>query len=408
LGLLGAGWPKTRARLGVWALGAALAWGGVALAWALGAPWGGLWLVGARLSCGAAWGLWLGAALDWPGLRRALGEVAWLRGTVALLDQSLMHGLLTADEWRARWERCQARLGRARLPLSLVSRVLGEGLVEGLERAERAQEAQARRGAAPAEPPSGALRLRGVRVEEEGRLLLDGFDFALRPGEWVGVCGASGAGKTTLLRVVAGVQAVHAGGVERLGRAWGPGATLEARLDGRVSWMTQNPDHHLLASTAGEDVAWGLLQRGVARGVAEEAARRWMERLGVGKLWERPCHRLSFGEQRRVVLAGGLAVEPGLLLLDEPTAGLDPVAARRLAQAVSVAAESSALACVWATHDWGQMPPKVERVVLLREGRVVFDGPRVQALTRGPLSQAGLWLEDENNNDAPRPARGEA
>jgi hypothetical protein len=54
------------------------------------------------------------------------------------------------------------------------------------------------------------------------------------------------------------------------------------------------------------------------------------------------------------------------------------------------------------------MPPKVERVVLLREGRVVFDGPRVQALTRGPLSQAGLWLEDENNNDAPRPARGEA
>ena len=96
-----------------------------------------------------------------------------------------------------------------------------------------------------------------------------------------------------------------------------------------------------------------------------------------------------------MALAGVLVLEPALLLLDEPTSGLDPVAAQELRSLVEELVEGSGAACVWATHDLHSVPPRAERVLLLRNGRPVFDGPVTEGLSRPWLVRAGLALPAE-------------
>ena len=166
--------------------------------------------------------------------------------------------------------------------------------------------------------------------------------------------------------------------------------TPDFRLDGRVALLAQAPEHHFLASTAGEDVAWGLVHRGVERAEAAARARATLALLGVGHLAERPVHSMSLGEQRRVALAGLLVLHPRLLLLDEPTSGLDPLTAAALVEAVQDVAARSGTACVWVTHDLPHVPAAAGRVLLLRDGRIVFDGASADALAPERLAAAGL------------------
>jgi len=167
-------------------------------------------------------------------------------------------------------------------------------------------------------------------------------------------------------------------------------APLKSRLDGRVGLLLQNPEHHFIASTVAEDVIWGLLQRGVDEEEARQRCSEITKELQIDHLLHRPCHQLSFGEQRRVALAGLLVLEPALLLLDEPTSGLDPVAAHELRALVEQSVQRTGAACIWATHDLHSVPPQVKRVVLLRDGQVVFDGPSEEGLSRSWLVRAGL------------------
>lgn len=183
--------------------------------------------------------------------------------------------------------------------------------------------------------------------------------------------------------------------MQRWGRPIREGTPWRERLDGRIGLLVQNPEHHFIATTVAEDIAWGLLRRGCAAREAAARAQATAEALGVGHLLERPCHALSFGEQRRVALAGLLVLEPELLLLDEPTAGLDPVAAHALAREVRAVVASTQAACLWTTHDWACLPPEISRVVLLSGEGIVFDGPVSQGLSPHWLARAGLALPVE-------------
>ena len=183
----------------------------------------------------------------------------------------------------------------------------------------------------------------------------------------------------------------------RFGVSLDSSSSLKQRLESRVALLGQNPEHHFIASTVGEDIAWGLRQRGVLEDDAHERSLSMARALKVDHLMERPCHALSFGEQRRVALAGLLVLNPSLLLLDEPTAGLDPVAAHDLRTLVEEVALTSGAACIWATHDLATRPSMAERVLLIKDAELVFDGDTIEGLSAPRLVGAGLAVAERES-----------
>ena len=364
---------------------------------------GGAWIgdysgafaeIAARVGCGVLWVLWLGTQLDWATLRHMLFLVKVPRPVLQSLDYAVMSGVLTQSEWIRRRDAARMRLGTPRLPLQTWGKVLGEGALGSFIRLQHVEEnSLLRSGALAGETSERTIRLQEVSVDRGEQRILERLDLEIGAGEWVLLCGASGAGKSSLLRLIAGLDKPAEGTFTRLGMTVGKRADLAARLDGRVALLTQNPEHHFIASTVLEDIAWGLVQRGVDTDQAKIVAEEMAASLGVDHLLERPCHTLSFGEQRRVALAGLLVSNPDVLLVDEPTAGLDPVAAHSLRSLVSDWADKTGATCIWATHDLHLIPSHAKRVVLLREGHVIFDGDVNEGLSKTWLAQAGLLAD---------------
>ena len=346
---------------------------------------------GSRVLCGVVWVLWLGTQIDWASLRGILLRLRVPETIVATLDHALLHGVLTKREWARRRDTARLRLGTWRLPMTAWAPLLGEGAMQAFFRLERVEEnALLRSSSAGGTEVQGALELDSVDVERGGGTVLQQVELQLQQAESVLICGPSGAGKSSLLRLIAGIDAPARGTLTRLGIDIESDTKLSARLDGRVALLSQEPEHHFIASTVDEDIAWGLVRRGVDVSEAKRTSFEMAKALNIGHLWERPCHELSFGEQRRVALAGLLVLDPMLILLDEPTAGLDPVAADELITLVERHARENEASFIWATHDLHSLPPRVDRVILLQDGRVLFDGPTAEGLSQPWLIRAGL------------------
>jgi len=222
--------------------------------------------------------------------------------------------------------------------------------------------------AATLRPHGGDPALRDVRLR-------------IAPGERVALLGGNGAGKTTLLRAVVGLAAVE-GSVRVLGTvvrspedAVGAGATL----------ALQNPEDQILGGTVLEDVMIGPRHAGLALEAARARAREALADAGIAALEDRAIERLSFGEKRRAGLAAVLAMCPRLLLLDEPTAGLDPAGEVELAAVLARLARERGTAVIVATHAIDLVPLLADRAVVLGEGRVLADGPVAAVLADVPL-----------------------
>lgn len=189
----------------------------------------------------------------------------------------------------------------------------------------------------------------------------------LENGEKCALIGANGAGKTTLLMALVGV-------LPSRGRAALADVTLSPEnlpeLRRKVGVVLQNPDDQLFLPTIGQDVAFGLENLGIARTQVRERTDDILKRLGLEHLKERSALRLSGGEKRMAALASVLVMEPELLLLDEPTAFLDPRARRRLLTVLRDLPQTLLVA----THDLGFALELCPRTVLLREGAVFAEG----------------------------------
>lgn len=189
----------------------------------------------------------------------------------------------------------------------------------------------------------------------------------LENGEKCALIGANGAGKTTLLMALVGV-------LPSRGRAALADVTLSPEnlpeLRRKVGVVLQNPDDQLFLPTIGQDVAFGLENLGMARTQVRERTDDILKRLGLEHLKERSALRLSGGEKRMAALASVLVMEPELLLLDEPTAFLDPRARRRLLTVLRDLPQTLLVA----THDLGFALELCPRTVLLREGAVFAEG----------------------------------
>ncbi|WP_456789068.1 ABC transporter ATP-binding protein [Cellulomonas sp. P5_C5] len=242
------------------------------------------------------------------------------------------------------------------------------------------------------------IEVRGLGVTFPGAAspVLRSVDLDVRAGEQVLVLAGSGAGKSTLLRVLAGIvpQVVDAE-VTGVVRVAGLDATTTptADLAARVGTLTQDPADQLCLPTVLDEVAFALENRGVAPARIGPAVHRTLASVGAAHLAGRRTAELSGGEGQRIALAAALVADPSVLLLDEPTALLDPAAARGVAGAVRAAGGArTTLMVEHRLDELGQLPGRV--LVLGPDGRVRADGPTDQVLRDDAraLAALGTWL----------------
>jgi cobalt/nickel transport system ATP-binding protein len=224
-------------------------------------------------------------------------------------------------------------------------------------------------------PP--ALALRGIRYAyPDGTDALAGVELSVLPGERLAVLGPNGAGKTTLALAACGALEDVNGEV-----AVGGEVRSRRELRRRVGIVFQDPDDQLFMPTVQDDVAFGPANQGLRGEALRERVRTALEAVALTGFETRPPHALSAGERRRAAIAGVLACEPDVLVLDEPTGALDPAARRELLDVLV----SLRIAVLLVTHDLPYALELCPRAVVLDRGQVVADGP-----TREILADAGF------------------
>jgi len=217
----------------------------------------------------------------------------------------------------------------------------------------------------------------------DGTRALDGVSFAAGHGEAIAVVGANGAGKSTLLLHLNGLLTPEHGSVD-IGGVPVTKATLPD-IRRTVGMVFQDPDDQLFMPTVAEDVGFGPLNLGLA---PEEVAARVhaaLARVAAEHLAERPPYHLSGGEKRVVAIATVLAMEPKVLVMDEPSSGLDPRARRRLIDLL----ESFEHTRLVATHDLDLAATLCERTIVLGRGRVLADRPTADVFRDDALLETG-------------------
>jgi cobalt/nickel transport system ATP-binding protein len=216
----------------------------------------------------------------------------------------------------------------------------------------------------------------------DGHQALFGVDLRIEQGERVALLGPNGAGKTTLV--------LHLNGILRGGRGRVSVAGLDVtkqslpEIRRRVGVVFQDPDDQLFMPTAGEDVGFG--PRNLGLGEDEVAARvaTALEQVGMSDAAERPPHHLSFGQRRRIAVATVLAMQPEIIVLDEPSSNLDPAGRRELAEVL----EALPVTLLMVTHDLPYAAQLCGRSVILDDGVVVADGATHQVLADASLLAA--------------------
>jgi cobalt/nickel transport system ATP-binding protein len=210
---------------------------------------------------------------------------------------------------------------------------------------------------------------RGLHYDyPNGHGALRGIDLDVAEGERVALLGPNGAGKTTLMLHLNGLLSGR-GELDVAGLRVGTDDVRELR--GRVGLVFQDPDDQLFMPTVREDVAFGPLNLGLTAQEALDRVEEALARVRMAHAADRPPHALSMGERRRVAIATVLAMRPRLLVLDEPSANLDPRARRELVEVL----EAIGGTMLVATHDLPLAAQLCERAVVLDAGRVVADGP---------------------------------
>jgi len=233
---------------------------------------------------------------------------------------------------------------------------------------------------------SAVLALRDVRRVHPSGFVLDVPALDVAPGELLAIMGPNGSGKSTLLRVLGLLERPEAGRVEFHGRSVDAREALPERR--RMATVFQEP---LLAdATAADNVGLGLRFRGIAADAAAPRVAAWLRRLGVGPLASRQARTLSGGEAQRVALARALVLEPEVLLLDEPFAGLDTPSRAALIADLGAVLRQDRVTTVLVTHDRGEARALADRIAVLIDGRIhqldaaarVFQTPVSESVAR--------------------------
>ena len=212
----------------------------------------------------------------------------------------------------------------------------------------------------------GLVKLDQVTFRYGERTVLDACDLELHAGERLGMSGANGSGKTTLLSLIVGLQHPEQGRIVVLGKERRSEADFR-EIRGPVGMLFQDSDDQLFSPTVAEDVAFGPFNLGKPRAEVELIVTRTLTQLGMEAYADRVTYKLSGGEKRLVAIATVLAMEPEVLLFDEPTAGLDEMATQRVAEILLALPQ----AMVLVSHDRDFLHRIATRTARLQRGRLV-------------------------------------
>jgi cobalt transport protein ATP-binding subunit len=225
--------------------------------------------------------------------------------------------------------------------------------------------------------PAGVSALKGVSLE-------------IKKGEKVAILGPNGSGKSTLILLIAGLLNPTKGQIKVFGQ---PTTSKDfPKLRSRIGLVFQDPDDQLFTPTVREDVEYGPKNLGLPAKVISERCDHILEDIGISHLKDRPPHRLSFGEKKKVSLATALILRPELLILDEPTANLDLLSRRGLIDLLNeLNAEGTTI--VISTHDVEALPELADRVIVVSHGLLLGRGEMHEVLQDvALLESAGLEL----------------
>ncbi len=219
----------------------------------------------------------------------------------------------------------------------------------------------------PSDPGSGPIDV------------LQGIDLHVEPGARLGLVGPNGAGKTTLFLTICGVLTPTQGSVHLFGKPIQPG-----QFHPDVGLVFQYPSDQLFSPSVRDDVAFGPLNMGLPADEVNERVDRVLANTGLAELSERAPHHLSGGQKRMVAIAGVQAMEPRLIIYDEPSANLDIRSRRRLIQFMQESTET----LIVASHDLELVLEVCTEVILLDEGRIIASGPTQAIMSDSALMEA--------------------
>ncbi|WP_308528098.1 energy-coupling factor transporter ATPase [uncultured Oscillibacter sp.] len=223
-------------------------------------------------------------------------------------------------------------------------------------------------------------------VKGEPHTVFDGLNLNIRKGEKVALIGSNGAGKSTLMKLMVGLLKPNAGTVSLFGEAIGDKKAED--LSRQISLVYQNPEEMFIKDSIRADIAYAMEVRKVPEW--EKRTAELLERFRLTELADRDGRLMSGGQMRRASLAIGIALNPGILLLDEPTANLD-IATRREIMGVLSDMKDIIQTAVIATHDMQLVCQWAERIIVLCNGQVVADGPRDEIFARTDVvEQVGI------------------
>jgi cobalt/nickel transport system ATP-binding protein len=201
-----------------------------------------------------------------------------------------------------------------------------------------------------------------------GRSVLNHLDFKFFNGDRIGLIAPNGSGKTTFFHLIMGLNKPTSGRIELFGKTASTGSDYE-EVRRRIGLLFQDPDDQLFSPTVIEDVAFGPLNLGKSKSEALDIARRTLARLGLGGFEDRVTYKLSGGEKRLVSLATVLAMEPDVMLLDEPLTGLDTDTSSEIVEIISKLEQSYVII----SHDIDFLLYTTDTICTIKKGRIDFE-----------------------------------
>jgi tungstate transport system ATP-binding protein len=238
---------------------------------------------------------------------------------------------------------------------------------------------------------AGVIEVQDLVVSRDKRVVLTVGRLSIEAGETLAVIGPNGAGKSTLLQALAGLLQPTAGRILFRGQPARPWADLAYRR--RIALVLQEP--LLVNASVADNIAAGLRFRGLPRGAVKRRVDEWLERLGIAHLRRRPARKLSGGEAQRASLARALALQPELLLLDEPFSALDAPTRARLLDDFQTLLETAHTTTILVTHDLDEALRLGDRTAVILAGRLRQAGPpeEVFAMPTDPEVAAFVGVE---------------